>query len=52
MVSTVSGGRGMLEKKLYLNDKLIGEARTWGEVYALIRKRAILFVDEPGDWRQ
>ncbi len=38
----------MLKKKVYVNDQLIGEARTWREVYALIKKRGILFVDKPG----
>jgi hypothetical protein len=38
----------MLKKKVYLNDQLIGEARTWGEVFALIKGRGILFADNPG----
>ncbi len=38
----------MLKKKVYVNDQLIGEARTWSEVHALIRKLGILFVDKPG----
>jgi len=31
----------MLSKKVYVNDQLIGEARTWSEVHALIKKRGI-----------
>ena len=38
----------MLRKKVYVNDQLIGEARTWREVDALIKKRGILFLDKPG----
>ncbi len=38
----------MLTKKVYVNDQLIGDARTWGEVYALIKLRGILFMDKPG----
>jgi hypothetical protein len=38
----------MLKKKVFVNDQLIGEARTWGEVYALIKQRGILFVNKPG----
>ncbi len=36
----------MLNKKVYLNDHLIGEARTWSEVRALIKKLGILFFDK------
>ena len=38
----------MIKKDVYVNDQLIGEARTWGEVYALIKVRGILFVNKPG----
>lgn len=38
----------MLNKKVYLNDRLIGEARTWSEVRALIKKLGILFFDKSG----
>jgi hypothetical protein len=38
----------MLTKKVYVNDQLIGEARTWKEVYALIKKQGLLFADGPG----
>ena len=41
-------GSGMLKKKVYINDRLIGEARTWSEVHALIRKQGLLFVEKPG----
>jgi hypothetical protein len=38
----------MQKKKVYVNDQLIGEARTWGEVDALIRKQGLLFLNKPG----
>ncbi len=38
----------MWTKKVYVNDQLIGDARTWGEVYALIKLRGILFTGKPG----
>jgi len=38
----------MLKKNVYINDQLIGEARTWEEVYALIKKQGLLFVGKPG----
>ena len=38
----------MLKKNVYVNDQLIGEARTWTEVYELIKKQGLLFVDKPG----
>ncbi len=38
----------MLKKTVYLNDQPIGEARTWGEVHALIKLRGILFMKKPG----
>jgi hypothetical protein len=38
----------MLKKKVYVNDQLIGEARTWGEVHALIEAQRLLFLGKPG----
>jgi hypothetical protein len=38
----------MLRKKVYLNDQLIGEARIWSEVDALLKSKGILFLDKPG----
>ena len=38
----------MLKKKVYLNDQPIGEARTWSEVYALIKRHGILFIEQAG----
>ena len=38
----------MLKKKVYVNDQLVGEARTWTEVYALIKKQGLLFAGRPG----
>jgi hypothetical protein len=38
----------VLHKKVYVNDQLIGEARTWREVDALLKRNGILFLDEPG----
>ena len=38
----------MQKKKVFVNDQLIGEAHTWGEVYLLIKRRGILFVEKPG----
>jgi len=38
----------MLKKNVYVNDRLIGEARTWTEVHALIRRRGLLFMGKPG----
>ena len=42
------GAAAVLKKTVYVNDQPIGEARTWGEVYALIEKHGILFMDKPG----
>jgi len=38
----------MQKKKVYVNDQLIGEARTWAEVHALVRTKGLLFLNEPG----
>ena len=38
----------MLRKKVYVNDQLIGEARTWKEVNALLKSKGILFLEKPG----
>ena len=38
----------MLKKKVYVNDQLVGEARTWKEVYALIKRQGLLFAGAPG----
>lgn len=38
----------MLRKKVYVNDQLIGEARTWREVDALMKSKGILFLEKPG----
>ena len=35
-------------KKVYVDDQLIGEARTWGEVHALIKTHGLLFLNSPG----
>jgi len=38
----------MPKKKVYVNDHLIGEARTWREVYALIKAQGLVFLAKPG----
>jgi hypothetical protein len=38
----------MQKKKVYINDQLIGEARTWGEVHALIEAQGLLFLGKLG----
>ena len=38
----------MQKKKVYVNDQLIGEARTWGEVRALMEAQGLLFFGKPG----
>jgi len=38
----------MLRKKVYVNDRVIGEARTWNEVEALLESKGIRFLDKPG----
>ena len=38
----------MLRKKVHLNDQHIGEARTRGEVDALLKGKGILFLGKPG----
>ena len=38
----------MLRKKVYVNDQLVGEARTWREVDALLESKGILFLGKPG----
>src|SRR5258708_2758125 len=38
----------MLRKEVYVNDQLVGEARTWREVDALLESKGILFLDKPG----
>jgi hypothetical protein len=38
----------MQKKKVYVNDQLIGEARTWSEVHALIKAEGLLFLGKPG----
>ena len=38
----------MLRKDVYVNDQLVGEARTWREVDALLESKGILFLDKPG----
>jgi hypothetical protein len=48
MLRDSGSGRRMIRKNVYLNDQLIGQARTWVEVYALIKQRGILFVNKPG----
>jgi hypothetical protein len=35
-------------KEVYVNDQLIGEARSWKEVDALLESKGILFLDKPG----
>ena len=37
----------MQRKNVYIDDCLIGEAATWGEVYALIKSRGIFFISRP-----
>ena len=39
--------RQMQRKKVYIDDCLIGEATTWGEVHALMKARGILFINGP-----
>ena len=38
----------MLRKEVYVNDQLLGEARTWKEVDVLLERKGILFLDKPG----
>jgi len=38
----------MQKKKVYVNDQLIGEAQTWGEVHALIEAQRLLFLGTAG----
>jgi hypothetical protein len=38
----------MPRKDVYVNDQLIGEARTWKEVDALLESKGILFLSKPG----
>jgi hypothetical protein len=38
----------MQRKEVYVNDQLVGEARTWSEVDALLESGGILFLDTPG----
>jgi hypothetical protein len=38
----------MQRKKVYVNDQLIGEARTWSQVHALIKAQSLVFVGKPG----
>ncbi len=42
------GAGAMRPKKVFLNDVLIGEALTWGEVRALLKSKSIVFVGNPG----
>ena len=37
----------MQRKKVFIDDCLIGEAVTWGEVHALVSARRIFFINEP-----
>ena len=37
----------MQRKNVYIDDCLIGEAATWGEVHALTKVRGILFINGP-----
>ncbi len=34
----------MLRKKVYVDDCLIGEAATWGEVHELAKTRGLIFI--------
>lgn len=43
-----SKGRQVPKKNVYVNDRLIGEARTWREVYALLKNQGLLFVGRAG----
>jgi hypothetical protein len=47
MLTGIEGTPRMLRKKVYVNDRLIGEARTWKEVYALIKMQGLLFAGSP-----
>ena len=38
----------MQRKKVYLNDRLVGEASTWSEVHELLRAQGITFLATPG----
>ena len=38
----------MLRKGVYVNDQLVGEARSWKEVYALLHSKRISFLAQPG----
>jgi hypothetical protein len=37
----------MQRKRVFIDDCLIGEAATWGEVHALMRARGICFINAP-----
>jgi len=38
----------MLRKKVYVNDRVIGEAQTWNEVDALLESKSIRFLNKSG----
>lgn len=38
----------MRRKEIYVNDQLVGEARSWKEVYALLQSKGISFLGQPG----
>jgi hypothetical protein len=44
----LAAGSEMPKKKVYINDQLIGEARTWSQVFALIPRQGLLLVGKPG----
>jgi hypothetical protein len=37
----------MQRKNVYIDDCLIGEAATWGEVHTLMKSRGIFFINRP-----
>ena len=43
----IEGCERVRRKAVYVNDRLIGEAWTWAEVYALIRACGIVFLGRP-----
>ena len=38
----------MKRKNVYIDDRLIGEASSWPEVYVLLKAQGITFLAEPG----
>ena len=41
------GSKQMQRKNVYIDDCLIGESATWGEVHTLMKSRGIFFINRP-----